>query len=124
MYNFVFWFFYKYFEWRKGFKSVFLASLIVALALLIHIMLLYSVARYLNLITISQLNKSYVERKVIRLPFVLILYLSVYFFYYKSKAEIILETYKSRKYNSYSNILLASGILLLPLILAITITNL
>ncbi len=121
MYNFVFWFFYKFFEWRKDFKSVFLASVIVVLSFLIHLMLIYNVLRYFSGFGFDTMNRSYVDRKLILLPFVLVLFLIFYFGYYKFKSEHILEKYKSEKFSKPLNIIYILLILVVPLLIAIKI---
>lgn len=119
MYNFVFWFFYKFFEWRKKFKSVFLASAVVGLAIIIHVMLLYNIVRFFTGFNFEMMYRSYDDRKIILLPFVLGLYLIIYFGYYKIKSEYILEKHKLKKISSPLNIIYIFLILAVPLLIAI-----
>ena len=121
MYNFVFWFFYKFFEWRKDFTSVFLASATVALAFVIHLMLMYSLLRYFTGFSFDTMDRSYIDRKLILLPFVLALFLIFYFGYYKLKSESILEKYKSVIFFKPLNIMYILLILAVPLLIAIKI---
>ncbi|MCP9750046.1 hypothetical protein [Ferruginibacter sp. HRS2-29] len=123
MYNFVFWFFYKFFEWRKGFKSIFLSAAMVGLTVLIHLLLLYAVIRYFTNTTLGKLNGSYTDRKLLYSPFVIGIFLIVYFFYYRRKSEVVLNKKENDRFSRPINIFYIILILVVPLLLAILFTN-
>jgi hypothetical protein len=124
MYNFIFWFFYRFFEWRKGFQSVFLSSAMAGLAMLMHLLLGYCLLRYFGLIPISTFTETYTQRKLIILPFVLIFFVILYYGYYKNHAHNILEKRPREKFSRPVNILYMTLILVVPLLIAIRLTNL
>jgi hypothetical protein len=124
MYNFVFWYFYKFFEWRKDFKSVFLASAIVGLAIIIHVMLIYNLIKYFTGFSFGIMNGSYTDRKLIFLPFVLAVFLITYYSYYKTQSGYILEKNKLGKISSPLNIFYILLILVVPLLVAIKFNSL
>lgn len=100
MYNFIFWFFYKFFEWRKGFKSSFIASAMVGLTILVHLGLVHSIIRYFTRFTIGVFSNSYGYNRLILLPVVILWFYILYQFYYKKRADEILE--KRKKISSPS----------------------
>jgi hypothetical protein len=123
MYNFVFWFFYKFFEWRKGFQSPFLAGAMVVLAISFHLILIHSVIRYFTGFTVGTFSDNYGYNKLIMLPIVLALFFTLYLVYYKKKASQILSRYNGYRISSLRNILLVMLILVVPLIITIVLTN-
>jgi len=123
MYNFVFWFFYRFFEWRKGFQSSFLSASMVAFVLLIHLGLLYSIIRYFTGFSFTYLTGSYGQRKYMLLPFMLLLFFLVYLIFYKNRTTEVLEKYGDNKFSSAKNIVLVLLITVVPLIAAIILTN-
>ncbi|MFT3823040.1 MAG: hypothetical protein QM731_03935 [Chitinophagaceae bacterium] len=124
MYDFVFWFFYKFFEWRKGFQSSFIASMMVCFTMIVHIALLYSFIRYIGGISIGVLDGSYRQRRLILLPIVMLFSFLVWVIYYGSRALDILEKNSSKKISSGLSILMIIIILVVPLLVAIILTNL
>jgi len=123
MYSFIYWFFYKFFLWRKGYEYSLLPSTMVGIALTIHLGLLHSIIRYNTGWTIGALSQDYSTNKLLMLPFALILYLALNFLYFRPRRKAILEKYSERKPFSLKNILLVCLIMLVPLIVAINLTN-
>ncbi len=124
MYNFIFWFFYKFHQWRDKYDSVSLPSGAVMVTLIIHIGLVYSVFRFFY-----QSNPlgwgndlSYGQRKYLMFPFG-ILFLFLVYFYYRRKSKAILAKYEGKKPFTIKNILLIVLIMVVPLIIAIRLTN-
>lgn len=123
MYSFVYWFFYKFFLWRKGYESSFLSSAMVGVVLTIHLGLIHSIIRYNTGWTIGTFSNDYSANKLLLLPFVLLFYSSLDFVYFRQRREVILEKYSEKKPFSIISILLVSLIIIIPLIIAIKITN-
>lgn len=125
MYNFIFWFFYKYFEWKNKDESNFIPSALVVFTLSIHLFLVYSLVRFFTGINYLSFKTtlSYGERKFLLLPFVLLIFFVVWYFYYKPRTSIILENYKEKKPFTIRNYFYLFLIIILPLILAIQFTN-
>lgn len=128
MYNFIFWFFYKYFEWKDRDDSTFIPSAVVILTLIFHSILLFSLLRHFNIINIDLLpwgkDLSYGQRKYIGIPFIILLFFLVWYFYYRRKSKAILSSYEGKKPFTVKNILLVILIMVIPLIIAIRLTNL
>ena len=126
MYNFVFWFFYKYFEWRKGFRSPSTAATMVGLTITVHLTFLYSLLRYISGFSIGSFGNwySYGQRKLMLLPLALLLYYLVYLFYYKKKTTSILEKYADEKFSAARNIFVVVCLLVVPLVGTIILTKL
>jgi hypothetical protein len=124
MYNFVFWFFYKFHQWRDKYDSVSLPSGAVMVTLIIHIGLVYSIFRFVN--DSNPLgwgnNLSYGQRKYLMFPFG-ILSLVLIYFYYRKKSKAILARYDGKKPFTVKNILLIILIMVVPLIIMIRLTN-
>src|SRR5690606_14207414 len=127
MYNFVFWFFYKYFEWKDKDDSTFIPSAVVILTVAFHLILLFSLLRYFTDINIDLIpwgkDLSYGQRKYLGIPFVILLFFLVWYFYYRKKSKEILSKYDGRKPFTVMNILLIILIMVVPLIIAIGLTN-
>jgi hypothetical protein len=123
MYNFIFWFFYKFFEWRKGFQSFFISGTMVAFAVIIHLLLLYNILRYFTGFTIPYFSGNYGQRKLILLPMVIVLFFMLYFGYYKNKGEGILLKYEGKKFSNSKNIIFIIFLLVVPLIIVIKLSN-
>lgn len=121
MYNFVFWFFYKYFEWKDNDSFSFIPAGIVALAIEMHVFLLYSFIRYFTGFGFGISKTSY--GKLFFIPFILVLWLFVYFIYYRDNANRILDNKKDQKFSTPRNILYIVLILVVPLLLVIFFTN-
>jgi hypothetical protein len=123
MYNFIFWFFYKFFEWRKDFKSSFIASAMVGLTILIHLGLIHSIIRYFTGFTIGVFSNSYGYNRLILLPLVILWFFILYQFYYKKRADQILEKRMENKFSEPKNIIMAVVLIVVPLLIAIKLTN-
>src|SRR5690625_5266873 len=120
MYNFVFWFFYKYFEWKDKDDSTFIPSAVVILTFTFHLILLFSLFRYFTDININLIpwgkDLSYGQIKYLGMPFVILLFILVWRFYYHNKAKIIISMYECLKQFLIMNILLISLIIVVPFI--------
>jgi len=119
MYNFIFWFFYKYFEWKDKDDSTFIPSTLVSISIISHLGLLYAIYK-----AISGLNPlewgvdlSYGQRKVIYLPLVALLFTIVWYFYYKKHAKSILTKYEGKKPFTIRNIIYVLLIIAMPIII-------
>lgn len=95
MYNFIFWFFYKYFEWKNKDDSKFIPATLVIFTIVIHLFLLYSIYRFWTHTNALEWGTglSYGQRKFLIFPFLIL------------------------------NILLIVLIMVVPLIIAIRLTN-
>lgn len=123
MYNFLFWFFYKFFEWRKGFKSTFLSASMVGLAIIVHLGLLHAILRYLTGFNIGVFSNHYGYNRLILLPIV-ITWFFIMFQVYKRISNDILRRY-NEKYNlNFKTTFYVALILIVPLIISIWLTNL
>ncbi|OJW01549.1 MAG: hypothetical protein BGO52_13760 [Sphingobacteriales bacterium 44-61] len=123
MYDYLFWFFYKFFEWRKGFKSPLIASAMVGLVILIHIGLIHSIVRYFTGFTIGVFSNSYGYNRLILLPVVILWFYFLYHFFYRKRADKILESRKENKFSEPKNIIFVILLIVVPLIIAIRLTN-
>jgi hypothetical protein len=117
MYNFVFWFFYRFFEWRKRFRSVFVATSIVGLTMVLHLALIYSILRSLDLFIVDPWEGSYGRRKYLLIGGAIVFFLLVYLLYYRSNAKGILENYKDKQFSILKNVLIIVMLLVVPLIM-------
>ncbi|MBO9633952.1 MAG: hypothetical protein J7578_12620 [Chitinophagaceae bacterium] len=126
MYNFIFWFFYCYFKWKKGFESISTAAAIVGLAMVLHVLFLYTLIRFLTGFSIGTIGDAlgYGQRKFILLPFVLLFQYLVYLLYYKKRGVFILEMNKGKKFSDLKNTLAAGCLIVIPLIGIIVFTKL
>lgn len=125
MYNFIYWFFYKLFEWRNNEKSTFMPTIAVVLAFIIHFFLFYSFFRLLthsNPLSWGE-DLTYGERKYLMLPIVLVMFFGVWYFYYRKRSEYIVSSYQFKKPFTFENIALVFLIIVIPLIVSIRITN-
>ncbi len=125
MYNFVFWFFYKFYEWKDKDDSTLVPAAPAVIAGLIHSFLIYSIYRYATHTNPLEWGTglSYGQRKYLMFPFVILLFFLVWFFYYRKKANEILSKYEGKNPFTVKNILLIILIMMVPLIIAIRLTN-
>jgi len=123
MYNFIFWFFYRFFEWRKGFQSSFLACAMVSLALVIHISLAYQVLSYFAGVKLPYLSGSYGQRRLILMPLVIILFFILYFIYFRRKAADILERYSGKSFSKPINIIFIALLLIFPIFIIVKLST-
>lgn len=125
MYNFVFWFFYKFYEWKDKDDSTFIPATLVIFSFIIHLFLFYSIYRFTT--HTNPLgwgtHLSYGQRKYLMLPFVILLFLGVWYFYYRKRSKAILMKYEGKRPFTIKNILLIVLIMVVPLIIAIRLTN-
>ena len=123
MYNLIFWFFYKPFEWRKGFQSSFIAGAMAGLTLVIHLLLLYRILTYFIGFKLPYFTGNYGQRRLMLLPLVIIFFFILYFGYYKKKTGDILEKYKDKKFSKPKNIFLIILLIAVPLIVVIRLAK-
>lgn len=123
MYNFIFWFIYKFFEKRQDIKSIFLASSFTALVILIHLLLLFCIVTILSGTSIQSMQGSYVQRKAILFPFVFLFFIMIYFAYYKWNSLRILSKYEKRDPFSSNNFSVFFVVSILPLILVLILSS-
>lgn len=125
MYNFVFWFFYKFYEWKDKDDSTLIPTAPAVITGLIHLFLLYSIYRFSTHTNPLEWGTglSYGQRKYLMFPFVILLFFLVWYFYYRKKSKAILSKYEGKKPFTIRNILLIILIMVVPLIIAIRLTN-
>jgi tellurite resistance protein TehA-like permease len=125
MYNFIFWFFYKFHEWKDKDNSSFVPSCVVMVVFIIHVGLRFSIIRYFSGITTPLWGEelSYGQRKYLMFPFAVLLFFLVWFLYYRKKAKYILEKYEGQKPFTVKKIISVVLIIVVPLIIAIKFTN-
>ena len=123
MYSFIFWFFYKYFEWRIYTRSPLLGYCMVAAAISIHLFLIYSVVYYLTGYDIAAFSNAYGYDKLMMLPYALLLFFIIQYFYYRKKTQHILDKYGDRPLFTIKNIALVLLIMVIPLVLVILFDN-
>lgn len=123
MYNLVFWFFYRYFEKYKGYKSPFLSAAAVVTALIIHLGLIHSIIRYFTGFNIGTFSTDYTTNKFILLPIVFLAFFICFKLYYQSRTRVILEKYENKNPFSLTNILLILIIMVVPIIAIAVLTN-
>lgn len=121
MYNFIFYFFYKYFEKTKDFSPRFSAICATAGAQFIHVFFLLSLLKYLFQFDIPRFNESYGINKLYLSPFFIIWLIVVYFYYKRDRVNSILEerdklSEKVFTFKRIATIILVIGV---PLILGI-----
>jgi len=119
MYHFIYWFFYKYFIWRKSFRSSIVASSTVGLAIAIHILLVLSIIKVFTGWTIKSFltNYEYGARKWIMILMILPLFFGLDFFYFRKRKDEILNKYVAQNPFTTKHIALIFLIMLVPLIL-------
>lgn len=125
MYNFVFWFFYKFYEWKDKDDSTFIPATLVVLTAGEHLLLVYAIYRYATHTNPLEWGDSlsYGQRKYMMFPFVILFFFLVWYFYYRKKSKPILERYEGKRPFTIKNILLIILIMVIPLIIAIGLTN-
>jgi len=116
MYNFVFWFFYRYFEWRKRFRSVLVATSMVGVTMTIHLALINLILRAMGLYIMEPWEGPYGSRKYLLIFAALIFFLLLYLFYYKKNSQEILEKHKGEKFSDLKNVIKIMLILVVPLV--------
>mgnify|MGYP006990010734 CR=1 FL=1 len=117
MYNFIFCFFYHFFERKKKFKSIFVATSIVGLAAGLHLVLLYSIIKKIIGFDFEFSVSTYGERKYFLIVFALVFFLILYFAYYRNKGQEILAECRGQQFLNIRNGAYIIAILFLPLIM-------
>ena len=123
MYNFVFWFFYKFFEWRKRFKSIFVAASIVGVTIIVHLVLVYSIIRNITGLKIQPFQGSYGSRKYVLMGIALVFFFFIYLVYSKANAKEILKKYQGNRFSNLKNVFLIIVILILPLVIVLLLNS-
>lgn len=117
MYNFVFWFFYKYFEWRKRFRSAFVATSMVGVTMTIHLALINTILRSLGLYKVKPWEGPHSIRKYLLIFAAIIFFLLLYLLYYKNNSKAILEKHQDEKFSDVKNIIKIILILVVPMVI-------
>ncbi len=124
MYNFIFWFCYRARERGRGEKSTFSSAMIVALTIMIHVGLVYATIRYFTGYNVGTFSNDYFTNKLMLAPFIILLFVVVYLFYYFRGVENVLKKFDGRKLFTLANIALMVLIIVVPLVIAAMVTNL
>lgn len=119
MYKFVYWFFYEFFIWRKGFESSFVASSIVGLAIVLHLVLIYSLVKQFTGWTVTPflVNFEYGVRKWVMILSILPLFFALDFLYFRRRKDAILDEYREQEPFSTKNIAFILLLMLMPLVM-------
>lgn len=117
MYNFVFWFFYRYFEKNQKLRSVFVATSIVGLSIVLHVTMLYCIARSLGLFSIPVSNAPFGTRKYYMISIAIAFFAALYFGYYKRNGPKILKTYNGKELWTVRSVGFIALFIILPLIM-------
>src|ERR1700754_4207898 len=99
MYNYVYWFFFKFFAWRNKFESYFLPSNAVLMVIIIHITLIYFIIKRFTGWTVNILTSSSGTNKLILFPIILSSLVIFYFAYHKNAGKRIIKKYEEKKWN-------------------------
>jgi uncharacterized membrane protein len=122
MYDFLFWYFYRFLEWRKGFRSSFVAANLVCVTAIIHLLCAYSIVRFLTGRSFHFGSGTYGYTKLMWMIIVTVISAFVYLSYYKNKADAILRRYEGRCIFHRANVLRILAIFLVPLLVAIILS--
>ncbi|NIG55313.1 hypothetical protein [Chitinophaga sp. Cy-1792] len=123
MFDFMFWFLYKYFEKKNGYKSVFQPATFVTLSVGLFIALGFALIRLFTGWYVGSFSRDYETNKLCLAPFVLGFLAVLYFLYFKPQAARILLKYQEREWNTTANKLVVLALLIVPLVLTMVITN-
>jgi hypothetical protein len=122
MYNFIFSFFYWYFNKRNDITPRFSAALTVALTVFFHLFLFANIITFFTGINLAgkPFSQDYSTNKLYLMPFGLVYVYSFVFFYNRKRTMAILSKYPTN-YNwiSVKNILLILLIMIVPFLLGI-----
>ena len=123
MYNFIFYYFYRYFESKKDFSPRFSALCAVAGAQYIHAFFLVTAIKHTFKINIlpTAFSHSYIINKLYWMPILAIWLLFTYFYYRKDRVVHILEERDKlgEKVFTFKNIAIIILVIGVPLILGI-----
>ena len=122
MYNFIFYFFYKYFEKTRDSTPKYRAILTVAVTIGFHLFFIISIVKYVFDITIPRFDESYFFNKLYMMPFALLLILFIYLYYNQNRINKILGHYNNEeKVFTFKNVATIIFVIIVPLILGITL---
>jgi hypothetical protein len=122
MYNFIFSFFYRYFNKRNDLTPRFSAALAVALTVFFHLFLFANLITFFTDINLAgkPFSQDYSINKLYLMPFGIVYVYSFVFFYNRKRAMAILSKYPTNyKWISVKNILLILLIMIMPFLLGI-----
>ncbi len=117
MYNFIFIFFYKYFQRLKDPIPRYRAILAVTTTIGFHVFCLVSILKYFLNITLPRFDERYLINKFYIIPFILVLVLLVYLYYNKNRTDEIIKSKKNMF--TIKNIFTIILIIILPVIVGI-----
>ena len=125
MYDFIFYFFYKYFQRTNDSIPRYRAILAVATAVGFHLFCVISIIKYFTDLNISRFHPGYLQNKLFFTPFILALILVIYFRYNKSRTDLILRNKEKegKAVFNVKNIILVFVIIVMPLIIGILFIN-
>ena len=132
MYNFIFYFIYKSQVNQKSGGPIvarYIGSLIVFLAILIHVGFIYSIVRFSLFRIVSNsiafsLGKTYGEKLILLLPLFIPIILLVYKYFNNDKIDKLVKKYDEQEnFYSYLSIFKFIFIIVVPLIIAIVLVN-
>lgn len=106
MYDFIYWFSFKFFDWRKGFKSSSLSSAMGRLSIASHFLFIHSIVRYFTGWNLGTFSNNYTINKLILLPLAFCFFFIIDKFFYSARKEKILKKYADKEPILVSNILL------------------
>lgn len=126
MYNFMFYFFYCYYERFKDFSPRFSAICAVVITQFIHVFLGIALIKYLFSVRLPRLHESVFWNKLFFIPFGIMWIIIVYKFYSLQKTAQIINQQKERINQPFSikNIIIVIMVIALPLALAIVFMKL
>jgi len=92
MYDFIYWFSFKFFEWRKGFKSSSLSSAMVGLSIASHFLFIHSIVRYFTGWNLGTFSNNYTINKLILLPLAFCFFLLLTNFFIRCEKKKYLKS--------------------------------
>jgi len=122
MYTFLFCFFYKYFEWKKGFKSIAVAAMTVSLVLMIHVLLVYKILSILFGWGNLNFQLNYGSRTLIFYPIMAGIFSLSYFLYFKRNGQRILVQFENKNIFSPKHIVFMCLLCIAPLAMVILLS--
>ena len=120
MYDFIFYFFFRYFLSRNSSIPRYNAVLTVFLTVVIHLFCFLSVVKHYTQLHLPRFSEDYFTNKLLSMPFVLLLILFFQLAYNKNKTDRILNSRKSSgEIFSLQNLVLVFIIEVVPLLTGI-----
>lgn len=120
MYNFIFYFYYKYFKKRNDFDPIFSAKVGLTSTIAFHIFFLLVIFKYFLDVSIPRFHESYAINKAYLIPVVILQLIIVLVIYNKKRTRRIIQQYElEEKIFSIKNILFIIFINVFPLLIGI-----